>query len=136
MRSVRSVYSCGNVHSLVWQPKLSAKAKNAGAAQKTGVARDHAATGAGQDNFKGCNHFPSTGHVGKLRFERGLPPGYAGYLPDHHTPELDPLQFKIGAVTRPPVRYSPDRVPPPRPVEAWSSGGLHHRRDSEVVQIM
>ena len=38
--------------------------------------------------------------------------------------------------TRPPVRYSPDRVPPPRPVEAWSSGGLHHRRDSEVVQIM
>lgn len=97
---------------------------------ETQVWRDHKVTGAGQDNFRGVNHFPQ-GHVGRARFERGLPPGYAGYMSMQHLrthQNQDSLAFKIGSEIPPPSRYSPDRVPRERPREAWSAGGV--RRDT------
>ena len=103
----------------------------------SGVARDHATTGAGQDNFKCVNHFPR-GHPATARFARGLPPGYRGYQPRHEQLlDTDVLAFKVGAVIAPPVRYSPDRGAPRlhtarRAAERYSPGGLHHRRDLAV----
>ena len=62
----------------------------------------------GHDNFKPCNHF-GKGEPALARFERGLPPGYAGFYPRFNMPERT-TGYKVGETTAPPVQYSRDRT--------------------------
>lgn len=102
-------------------PDANDVAAAAKAAQRAGIVLSASAPelpAHGQDNFKACNHF-AKGDASFMRFERGLPPRYAGYHPRQLMPDRF-SGYKIGENVMPPMQYSRDRREQLWRSEPWS----------------